>query len=463
MFTAGVTMRSINRFILRSNYATFRPDNVIASSCNATFILETVLNQAGRWEPGRSTSCDRIRSRGYPRAGRAGEALAPGRHSSLPAGLSRARRDDHHRASPHAHLGRLRAYGNLRPARGRRAGREGDRCHRRLGEGPAAGLGARGEVGIQQLGLHAAGRHHRAGIGTALRRVPAAGLLRPSRDAPHVLRGPAPRHSRESDWLRSATRRPAQLGQPIAEPVPVRTPVSTLEGLVGTYRGSDVGACTMAVEGDSLVAQIPGLGTMKLVPVGPGVFRTSVVTWTFSFETDARGRGTRVRIRDWKLNDVAERVLPAATAPRPIVGVSATDLEACVGEYEALNGILVSVERAGDHLSVQPFAQEVVEVFPVSTIGFITKSGDVEYRFVKDSSGRVTGYLRSSGGRRVPARHLSHKASDPLLVPQGSDGTGDDGRAFCASLTGLNVEPRGRPGGAWSGPVSRLRGQACCS
>src|SRR5665647_423341 len=64
MFTAGVTMRSINRFILRSNHATFRPDNVIASSCNATFILETVLNQAGRWEPGRSTSCDRIRSRG---------------------------------------------------------------------------------------------------------------------------------------------------------------------------------------------------------------------------------------------------------------------------------------------------------------------------------------------------------------------------------------------------------------
>ena len=253
------------------------------------------------------------------------------------------------------------------------------------------------------------------------------------------------------------------LGQPIAEPVPVRTPVSTLEGLVGTYRGSDVGACTMAVEGDSLVAQIPGLGTMKLVPVGPGVFRTSVVTWTFSFETDASGRGTRVRIRDWKLNDVAERVLPAATAPRPIVGVSATDLEACVGEYEALNGILVSVERAGDHLSVQPFAQEVVEVFPVSTIGFITKSGDVEYRFVKDSSGRVTGYLRSSGGRRVPARHLGHKASDPLLVPQGFDGTGDDGRAFCASLTGLNVEPRGRPGGAWSGPLSRFRGQACCS
>jgi CubicO group peptidase (beta-lactamase class C family) len=196
------------------------------------------------------------------------------------------------------------------------------------------------------------------------------------------------------------------LGRPIVEPVPVGTPVGTLEGLAGTYRGSDVGTCVMTIEGGSLLAQIPGLGKMALVPVAPNVFRTSLVTWTFSFETDAAGRGTRVRLRDWKLNDVAARILPATVAPRPIVVVAAADLDACVGDYEALNGILVRVERSGDHLVVHPFGQEAVDVSPVSTAAFITTGGDVEFSFVRDSAGQVRGYLRSAGGRQAPARRL---------------------------------------------------------
>jgi CubicO group peptidase (beta-lactamase class C family) len=206
------------------------------------------------------------------------------------------------------------------------------------------------------------------------------------------------------------------VGDPIGEPIPVPVSVSALEGLAGTYRGSDVGTCIMDIDGDSLVATVPGLGRVRLVPVAPAVFRTTVVTWTFSFETDASGRGTRLLVRDWKLNDAAERVEPATTIPRPIVAVASPDLEACAGEYEGLNGILAKVERAGDHLRVQPFAQPAVEVFPVSTSGFITKDADVEYDFVKDPAGFVTGYVRLTGGPPVPARRLGAqhgKGSNP--------------------------------------------------
>jgi len=196
------------------------------------------------------------------------------------------------------------------------------------------------------------------------------------------------------------------VGRPIREPVPVPVPIGVLEGLTGSYRGADVGTCTMRIEGGSLVAQVPGLGRMLLVPVSPGTFRTRLLTWTFAFEMDAGGRGARVRIRDWKLNDVAERVEPATTPHRPIVSIPVSDLDACAGDYESLNGILVRVERAGDHLRVRPFAEPAVEVFPVSASEFIATDADIEYRFVRDPAGRVAGYLRSAGGRPVPAQRL---------------------------------------------------------
>jgi CubicO group peptidase (beta-lactamase class C family) len=196
------------------------------------------------------------------------------------------------------------------------------------------------------------------------------------------------------------------LGRPIADPVPIPASAGVLEGLAGTYRGGDVGTVVVTVGAGSLVAQIPGLGRVGLVPVAPGVFRARLVTWTFSFETDTAGRGTRVRIRDWKLDDTAERVAPASSAPQPIVAVAAVYLDACAGVYEALNGVLVTVERAGNHLVVRPFAENPVEVFPTSTTAFVTRDGTADYRFQKDSSGRVSGYQRTAGGRSVPARRL---------------------------------------------------------
>jgi D-alanyl-D-alanine carboxypeptidase len=196
------------------------------------------------------------------------------------------------------------------------------------------------------------------------------------------------------------------IGRPVPDPVAVPVERSALEGLAGSYRGSDVGTCTVAVAGGGLTAAVPGLGTLALVAVAPATFRSTVVTWTFSFDTDAEGRGLRMRVRDWKLNDVAERFSPRAAVSRPTVAVAGPDLDACAGEYESLNGILVKVERAGDHLAVTPFAQPRVEVFPVASLVFQTSDGAAEYRFVRDAGGAIAGYQRSAGGTPVPARRL---------------------------------------------------------
>lgn len=83
------------------------------------------------------------------------------------------------------------------------------------------------------------------------------------------------------------------------------------------------------------------------------------------------------------------------------------ELDACVGEYESLNGIPVKVVRAGDHLAIIAAAQPGVEIFPASPLEFFTKDGGVQYTFVVASRGVVVRYLRAAGGGRgVPARRL---------------------------------------------------------
>jgi D-alanyl-D-alanine carboxypeptidase len=196
------------------------------------------------------------------------------------------------------------------------------------------------------------------------------------------------------------------VGRPIEAPQPVTVPKATLEGLAGSYRGGDVGTCVVAMDGDGLAAEVPGLGKLPLIPVAPGEFRTPVLTWAFSFEIDGTGRAVRMRVRDWKLDDGAERVEPAPPVARPVIAAASSDLDACAGEYESLNGILVKVEHVGDHLAVRTFAQPAVDVFPFGALDFAAKEGGVEYRFVKSDAGQVTGYLRSAGGKPVPARRI---------------------------------------------------------
>jgi len=197
------------------------------------------------------------------------------------------------------------------------------------------------------------------------------------------------------------------LGRPIPEPQGISVPPGTLEGLVGTFRGSDVGTFATLREGDRLVAEVPGFSRMPLVMVAPMTFRSPLVTWTFTFDADAGSRAVRVRIRDWKLNDVAERTESVAPTTRPIVTLTTAQLDAITGEYESLNGVLVRVTRVADHLVVQPAGQTDIDIFPVAASEFVTKEGDVQYAFVLDGGGAVRGYTRAAaGGRPVPARRL---------------------------------------------------------
>jgi len=197
------------------------------------------------------------------------------------------------------------------------------------------------------------------------------------------------------------------VGKPIPEPRPVPMADEALDALAGTYRGDDVGLCVVRRDGRRLLADVAGFEKLELIPVAPLTFRSRVVTWTFAFTVDGGGKGAQVHVTDWKIDDRAPRVEPRSPAPVIVVPVAPALLDACVGEYELLSGIIVAVTRAGDHLAIRPAAQALVEILPVSADEFVNAEGSVRYRFVRNARGEVTGYLRLAGGAAVPARRLS--------------------------------------------------------
>lgn len=201
------------------------------------------------------------------------------------------------------------------------------------------------------------------------------------------------------------------LGRPVAEPPAVTLSAAELDRIVGTYRGSDVGTFTVTREGTSAFVQVPAFGKLPLIPTSPLTFRTDLVLWTWTFQLDAAGtKASRARVREWKIDDLAERYEPAKPKPRPIITLPAARLDACTGEYESLNGVLVKITRATTHLVVTPLGQTATDIFPVSSTEFVTKDGTVTFRFVAGANGQIARYLRSvNGGTPVPARKLGRQ------------------------------------------------------
>jgi hypothetical protein len=239
------------------------------------------------------------------------------------------------------------------------------------------------------------------------------------------------------------------VGRPIADPIAVAVPSGQLDRLTGTFEGADIGRFTVTREGERFQANVPGFEPIDLVPVAPLTFRSRMVTWTFRFEADDAGAATLVRVNDWKLADVAKKVVPVEAKARTEYTATGTELDACAGEYEQLGGLIVRVVRTGASLELRPFAQAAVALTPAGSRAFVSADGAVQYAFTVDARGVVTGYLRTSGLRAVPARRLglaTPAVSSLLLVSE------DEAKALRAAATGT--------GTAVSPALARWRQQA---
>lgn len=196
------------------------------------------------------------------------------------------------------------------------------------------------------------------------------------------------------------------IGRPLPAPAAIALAPGSLDAFVGTYRVDPHTSYTVTRGDNRLYVQLTGLDRMEMAPVAPLEFRSSSVTWRFAFDKDASGHITRLRVRDWSLDDVAERVVEAPPERRAAVPIDPTLVDACVGQYELITGIIIAVRREGDHLAAQAAGQRRVEVFASSATEFFAGPAGPRYTFLKDEAGIVTGLVLHQGGWDLPARRL---------------------------------------------------------
>jgi D-alanyl-D-alanine carboxypeptidase len=76
------------------------------------------------------------------------------------------------------------------------------------------------------------------------------------------------------------------------------------------------------------------------------------------------------------------------------------------GRYELAPGMALTILREGDRLFAQPPRQPRFELFPTSEKDFFARIGRVEFTFVSDASGALTGMMLHQGGRDTLAKRI---------------------------------------------------------
>ncbi len=196
------------------------------------------------------------------------------------------------------------------------------------------------------------------------------------------------------------------IGLPVEEIKPVPPAPTALADFVGTFRSVTNTTYMVTQDGDQLFLQLPGLELMKILMVGPDEFRSPSVTWRLAFQRDEAGQVSRLRVKDWTLNETAERIAAPKVEPRVVVQVPAQRLADYAGEYELLTGILQRVIVEGDHLVIRPTGENPTSLQAASDAEFFASDSSLTITFVRDAKGTVTGLVRSLGSQRLPARRI---------------------------------------------------------
>jgi len=98
--------------------------------------------------------------------------------------------------------------------------------------------------------------------------------------------------------------------------------------------------------------------------------------------------------------------------PRPplkqhkLVAVDSELLDRYAGRYGEPPNLIETIQREGDHLSLQENDEPKEEIFPESANEFFSKTSDDELTFEADSSGRVVRMVIHTGGRDIPIKRI---------------------------------------------------------
>jgi CubicO group peptidase (beta-lactamase class C family) len=89
-----------------------------------------------------------------------------------------------------------------------------------------------------------------------------------------------------------------------------------------------------------------------------------------------------------------------------VVSVDSKVLDRCVGRYGDPPNLILTIQREGDHLSIQENDEPKQELFPESERDFFSKVADDVFTFEVDSQGHATLMTLHTGGKDVPIKRI---------------------------------------------------------
>jgi D-alanyl-D-alanine-carboxypeptidase/D-alanyl-D-alanine-endopeptidase len=214
---------------------------------------------------------------------------------------------------------------------------------------------------------------------------------------------------------------------------------ATLQSYVGRYDlNAGAGTLTVTRSGGRVFAGLTGQTTVAIYPMTKDVFRYRVVDAQLTFSRDAAGDVSSVVLRQDgqeargpKLSASAAdpataTATPTAATPTPATPAPATqspnptpaiDLDQYVGNYVVSAGVIFTISRSDDQLSIRLTGQQAIPIYPTAKDVFNTRMVVATIVFKRDAQGNISA-LELHQNATVVHAHLSTGAlPEPSYPP----------------------------------------------
>jgi CubicO group peptidase (beta-lactamase class C family) len=194
------------------------------------------------------------------------------------------------------------------------------------------------------------------------------------------------------------------LGKPLKD-TPINIDEATLGLYVGVYKNEDGKEITVSRDSTHLTVLRPGSPVREIIPVEKDRFLLDDSFISLSFNRDAAGKISLVKIDD--RGKVTEWVrTDKAVEAKKVVEVEESLLMKYAGEYELQPGFTITFTCEGKKLFTQATGQERFEIFPESNTKFFLKVVDAQVEFIQDESGKYNKIILYQGGRSMEAKRI---------------------------------------------------------
>ncbi|MBC7829660.1 MAG: serine hydrolase [Chitinophagaceae bacterium] len=150
---------------------------------------------------------------------------------------------------------------------------------------------------------------------------------------------------------------------------------------------------TITVEDNKLFSQLSGQPKFQIFPMTENEFFWKVVDAKIKFVKDDKGEYTQA-ILFQNGQELNAKRLPE----EKIAVIDPAILDKYIGKYKLNDNIVVTVSKENNRLFATATNQPKVEMLPLSETDFVIKEINAKIYFVKDASGRITGFKLNMNG-----------------------------------------------------------------